>query len=266
MPRERKILLVIEGEKAEKRLLEAALSRYGINGGFKLYPYQANINMLYHDICDEDGSIPDDLDTMQVLKERERKLNPGFESDSRHVLLQRYTDILFVLDFDPHHAQAATDHALIMTEHFTDSTDEGKLLVNYPMVESYRHLRALPDTDYLSRVVSRKDCSRYKEIVGEDALPKLKQLSRYERATFDQIISHNYFKATRMIGVDALDLATCEKAIMKAQARMLAETNTLCVLNTCLFFMLDYWPSRIELEDPYSVIRPTIPEEQRGNG
>ena len=74
----RKVLLVVEGKVegkvAEKKLLERALDCYDVGARFKFFPYRSNIDMLYNDICDEDGSIPDDLDTMQVLVERERKL------------------------------------------------------------------------------------------------------------------------------------------------------------------------------------------------
>ncbi len=39
-------------------------------------------------------------------------------------------------------------------EHFTDSTTYGKLYLNYPMLESYKHLKEPFDPEYISRRIS----------------------------------------------------------------------------------------------------------------
>jgi hypothetical protein len=45
-----------------------------------------------------------------------------------------------------------------MLEYFTDETDNGKLYINYPMVESLRYTKELPDNDYWHYTVSRQKC------------------------------------------------------------------------------------------------------------
>ena len=37
-----------------------------------------------------------------------------------------------------------------MLELFTDETDDGKLYINYPMIESIRYTKELPDEDYVN--------------------------------------------------------------------------------------------------------------------
>ena len=48
----------------------------------------------------------------------------------------------------------------------------GKLYINYPMIESYQHLKAVPDYEYAERkiAVSLQPGSKYKELVGKESI------------------------------------------------------------------------------------------------
>lgn len=56
-----------------------------------------------------------------------------------------------------------------LLEYFTDETASGKLYINYPMVESLRYTKELPDNDYWKYTVTRKKCQeeRFKHQVHE---------------------------------------------------------------------------------------------------
>ena len=58
-----------------------------------------------------------------------------------------------------------------MQNSFSDATDMGKLYINYPMIESYQHLRTIPDSDFAERKipVSLQPGSKYKELVGKES-------------------------------------------------------------------------------------------------
>ena len=45
-----------------------------------------------------------------------------------------------------------------LLETFDDETDNGKLYINYPMIEAIRYTKRLPDLAFSSYVVSREDC------------------------------------------------------------------------------------------------------------
>ena len=45
-----------------------------------------------------------------------------------------------------------------MLDYFADETSNGKLYINYPMVESLRYTKELPDNDYWSYTVTRQKC------------------------------------------------------------------------------------------------------------
>lgn len=44
-----------------------------------------------------------------------------------------------------------------MSDYFSESTDEGKLYINYPMVEACKHFKDIPDDEYITRAVSIDD-------------------------------------------------------------------------------------------------------------
>lgn len=55
---------------------------------------------------------------------------------------------------------------------FEDSTDMGKLYLNYPMIESYLHLKSMPDGEYINRKipVSLQPGDRYKCLVKSESV------------------------------------------------------------------------------------------------
>lgn len=50
---------------------------------------------------------------------------------------------------------------------FDDETGNGKLYINYPMIESIRYTRELPDADYINYVVSREECKDFKRMARD---------------------------------------------------------------------------------------------------
>ena len=50
-----------------------------------------------------------------------------------------------------------------MLDFFSDETDNGKLYINYPMVESIKCTQKLPDEHFYEYKVTRGDCSDLEE-------------------------------------------------------------------------------------------------------
>ena len=68
-----------------------------------------------------------------------------------------------------------------MLDYFDDETENGKLYVNYPMIESLKHTKEMPDEKYYRYMVSRSVCAKHKfkgiaeaEEVAEQFLQELK--------------------------------------------------------------------------------------------
>ena len=54
-----------------------------------------------------------------------------------------------------------------MLELFDDETSNGKLYINYPMIESIRYTKELPDENYYKYTVSCADCRNFKRLSCE---------------------------------------------------------------------------------------------------
>lgn len=233
-----KVLLVVEGEKAEPALLRRIFDVYDLNLDYEIVSYKTNMHVLYGDMF-ANGADADMLSLTAVLKERES------DPAKRAVLDDDYSDVLLVFDYEPHDSMFDPRHIKQMVEHFNESTDEGKLFVNYPMVEACRHFRSISDPGYLERRVAVKDVCRYKELVGNETV--CHDVRKLSKSDFDAIVSMTVQKSLSMCGLeydlsdpgesyDRIDLSR----IAERQNREVEGTGSLWVLGTCLLFICDY--------------------------
>lgn len=139
--RKRKILLLVEGVKTDVVLMRHLLRIYQFEDSYEIIPYGTNIYTLYHEMFDEND--PEEMDLLQLLKEREQDPNkkPLFDVT--------YSDILLVFDLDPQAPDFSAEKISRMAGYFTESSDMGKLYLNYPMVEAFYHMTSIPDPDLL---------------------------------------------------------------------------------------------------------------------
>ena len=167
-------LLIVEG-KHEKNELFWLL--------FKCFPeikididdvwiYGTNIYMLYEDIVKEYdfgwADNEDDIDLPYVISKKQHPDNLRYKED--------FTNIILVFDYERHDTNFSEEKILKMQKRFVDAADMGKLYINYPMIESYQHLKNLPDDDYVERKipVSLQPGRKYKELVHrENVIEKL---------------------------------------------------------------------------------------------
>ena len=234
-------LMVVEGGRTEVRLFSRLLTMYLPSNRAEIYTYNTTLYELAEQMFQGD-ELDDDLDLIQVLKES--KTGPA----DRKVLEQKFTDIYLVFDFDPHYQKCNFDRLKKLCDFFNDSTSNGKLYLNFPMVESYRHFKAL-DESYLSLGVRIEDIPRYKEIVGAEGCSKLAQLSKISKKTFNQIIILNLKKAEILVQLPAgLSIeegySECTMNSVLEKELDLYKKGLVLVLNTSLFVVIDYNPSR----------------------
>ena len=135
-----KILVLVEGAKTDVRLMQKLFEVYGISERYEILSYNTNIYTLYREMF-SDGD-PSSIDTLQNLKEHER------DAEKKKLFDNRYSDILLIFDLDPQDPQFSGDKITEMAEYFTESSDMGKLYINYPMVEAFYHMKSIPDNDF----------------------------------------------------------------------------------------------------------------------
>jgi len=157
-----KILVVVEGARTDIRLMEHLLNIYGIDEKYEIVSYNTNIYALYNETFREDD--PENIDILQLMKERER------DPIKKELFDVYYSYILLIFDFEPQDPQFSDDKISRMIDFFVESSDMGKLYINYPMVESFYHMKSIPDEEYDSYTVSMDEliAKSYKQRVNRE--------------------------------------------------------------------------------------------------
>lgn len=252
-----KILFVVEGQDDE-----AFVSRMCELFEFKasIYTVRANIYALYQ-------KVKDDLfaDTQQVLLEMR-----GHESD-KSVLGQEYTDIFLVFDCDPHHTFGRDDANALplkerfarnmgiikkMVERFNESTDpqKGKLLINYPMLESFRDCDEFFDQKYADAEVKLEDVCVYKRKVGLRGLVRY-HIRDYSRSNMLSLIKQNVCKLNKLLGGEFASqlynvflAQNSQIGVADSESTLINKRECISVLNTLLFFPIEYMGEKLYME------------------
>lgn len=171
VPRKRsQNLLIVEGNH-EKNNLFALLFRCFPEMNIDMedvWIYATNIYQLYEDIVKEYGEDwPEtDVDLPFVVSKKKYPGELRYKED--------FVNIVLVFDYERHDTYFSEDKILDMQQYFVDSTDVGKLYINYPMIESYQDIEVLPDVTYIDKKVSVlvKPGSQYKAMVRSTDVAK----------------------------------------------------------------------------------------------
>ena len=158
-------LLIVEGKHEKDELFWLIFKCFpemniDINN---VWIYGTNIYKLYEDIVKEYGNDwaknEIDVDLPFVISKKEHPETIYYRND--------FTNIILVFDYERHDPAFSEEKILKMQHCFEDSTDMGKLYLNYPMIESYLHLKSIPDEEYMKRKisVSLQPGDKYKSLV-----------------------------------------------------------------------------------------------------
>ena len=246
-----KILFVVEGNKTERGLINRLSEVFGFSA--ELYTVNGNIYMLYQAVKNDPYA-----ETVKVLAGMANS-----ESD-KSVLSNVFTDVFLVFDCDAQHTMnkseadtmsaheiACRNMSLIceMSARFDESTDplRGKLLVNYPMVESFRDCDDFFDVSYASAEVHVDDLKEYKSRVGGRQLVR-QHVKDFTRQNFQDLMLMNLCKLNKVFTdqFTALQYADFlgfnnQLKIAEAEFSLVESRSVLSVLNTLLFFPLEYF-------------------------
>lgn len=145
VPRARKKhLFVVEGEHEKDNLFNLILKCFpeidiDIDN---IIVYGTNIYNLYQDIVNEYGVDWKDNDVdLPYLVSSKKGISPPYKK-------RDFNNILLVFDYERHHPRFDEAEITALQTYFNDMAGTGQLYLNYPMIESYRHFKTLPDPDY----------------------------------------------------------------------------------------------------------------------
>ena len=233
------ILVLVEGEKTDVNLMRHLLNVYGISQNHEIVSYNTNIYELYnHMFRDED---PNTIDFLQLLKEHEN------DPTKKLVFDRSYSDILLIFDLDPQDPQFSPAKIEEMVAYFVESSDMGKLYLNYPMVEAFYHMRSIPDKAYESYTASLLELrdKAYKARVQHENRDHDYRKFAATRDECSIVIHQNIEKACHLVGYGpASDDGIPEgRTILNAELTLLSEMERVSVLCTCAFYIWDYNPN-----------------------
>ena len=263
---ERKILLLVEGKSTEVDLFSRILDFYPEIQVKKqnILVYNTNLWTLHHALKRNFGDAwyEEEIDFLSFLQS-----SPVIQGQITNLQAEqaeaddfkefKFTDIFLVFDYE--RQDPSFDASLIrkLLAFWSESTENGLLYINYPMVEAYKHLRKpLPDFDFISR---KCNCStlfseetkqnKYKLTVGCES--GFTDLRKYTRDLFKQFVIHNLCKASAITrGTSDISAETARQYWNSMSHDEILEIQNQCslspiegfvyVLATCLFFIPEY--------------------------
>ena len=237
------VLFVVEGGRGEPRFLDNLMRAFRTDTDYKVFTYKTNIHKMIEGMMDGE-EIDHDLDFLTYL--RSVNNNAGDAS----VLDNRFSDIYLFFDMDPQDSKYNPERISKAAEYFNDSTYNGKLYLNYPMLESYRHISSLDDLSYLDTVVRIEDVRDYKERVHREGMSELTQFSRMSKDIWIRLVELNLRKTGMILGegsgIPSHDMYVSDfvqSEVLARQLEMVSNKGFLYVLNTSLLCIVDYNPS-----------------------
>ena len=177
------ILFVFEGQEREVDIFNALKQLYFSDEEVIVeFTYNTGFHTLYKELKKSDMSL------FRVLQEASKKravdkLGGYMEDD--------FSEVFLVFDYDFHNKNVALEqwnkNLGEMLAYFDDETKNGKMYVNYPMVESIRYTKELPDKDYWKYTVRRDECLKIKGDPTSGFKFKAAEFSAYLGLDFIQI-------------------------------------------------------------------------------
>ena len=145
------ILFVFEGAEREPRVFRTLERLFFGQGERIVCSFGNNIYELYRQLQEFDG----DGDIVDILRENHADLPEGVKTSD-------FSEIYLFFDYDFQNENLTLEEMnqrlREMLAVFDDETDNGKLYVSYPMVESLCYTKELPDEHFVEYTVSRCDC------------------------------------------------------------------------------------------------------------
>lgn len=159
------ILFVFEGTQREPRLYRTLERLYFPKENNNIIcSFGNSIYDLYSELLEYDAGG----DIVSIMRER---LADRGDSTLDGIRSSDISEIFLFFDYDFQNQQLSLEEinrrVAEMLTLFDDETDNGKLYINYPMIESIRYTKELPDDTYVNYVVSREECRDFKRLARD---------------------------------------------------------------------------------------------------
>ena len=243
------ILFVFEGGSAEPKVFDSIGKLFLSGEDFRLIRCKHDLPTLYSHL----KANGDDLFRILPFKENGIEIPEGKRLDTL------FSQIFLFFDYDFQNRIGLDKVNEILDEmldFFDDETDNGKLYINYPMIESLKYTKEMPDNNYYQYVVSRGECVKhqFKGNAEQFAYARAKgfkfiDLSRTKEANviknWDNLKFQNVTKANYIVSgsntIPEHKENINQNAIFEAQKSKHVDVNMdVSILNSFPIFIYDY--------------------------
>lgn len=248
----KKVLFITEGPVDELHLFKSICSDLNIiKDDRNFYSYKTDLHRFVRLLLPDNETQLDDIDLLLTLRSQES------DTKQKRILSQTYTDVYIIFDLDPQAPNTDFEKVRKLIDFYRDSSNQGRLYINYPMMQSYKHLKSLPDPEFELRYINKEDMPYYKRIVNQEALDELISTHNYNHIQLYDMAYHHLCKREKILGrkfciPENYYYATEDDLnIFNIQLKELKENGRCYVLNTSILIYLEYRPEDFLREIKY---------------
>lgn len=202
----KKILFVVEGH-SEEEFIDKTLNIFlKLNEDYDVIKYNTSVYELYDLLIEREGET-----LIYLLRESgkiDKKLFNDFQVDAS------FSFVYLVFDFDRHYQKFSIDKMMYLARRFNDASDEGQLIINFPMFESiYDISKDFSDDEIIKKLPLMSSKQYKKHVKGISYNFTNNQFHRYieDLCLFEKVCHFNlkrYYalhKIDKFNGIDTLN-------------------------------------------------------------
>lgn len=238
------IAIISEGEKTEKQIINNLQRNFpAFSNKIIFLSYKTNIYKLFKEI-----ERDEDIDIINLLKERQIKANEVREDvqeiDVSNINSDDISQIYLFFDYDGHDPEYSNEKISQMIEIFNNETENGKLYISYPMVESLKHLLK-NKVEIENYIVKIKENIIYKELVSKNS--DFTDLRKIEYTDWRFIISENLKRCLFLFEIKNINyeiysnMINQESIFNKQLDKYISKEEKVLVLSAFPFFLIEYF-------------------------
>lgn len=183
------------------------------------------------------------------MAEKKRKILVLVEGAKTDVALMERLFSIYQIDFKYEIVSYCTNIYTLYKEMFEDndpddmeSSDVGKLYINYPMVEAFYHMTSIPDLNFntYNAALNELSAGTYKARVNRENRNHDYRKFAATKEECNIVIGQNISKAWLVVGDPEDDMPPSQAEILNTQLNSIQNENRVAVLSTCAFFIPEY--------------------------
>lgn len=227
-----KILVVFEGKSAEPRVFDFIKQQYFDDNTLIVYSiFGTVIYKLWKDLSSDEF-----LSSFQLIKESSEENEIALADFNR----DDFSEIYLFFDHDGHASNASNEKLAKMLTVFDDEYEQGKLYINYPMIESIMDVSTCQE--YQKKVFKVNQNKTYKKIARKRC--KFTNINTFNTDNWSEIMTLNCKKANLIVSDEfkvSESIIEQSEILDKQIIKFINPHNEVSILNSFPLFITEYF-------------------------